>query len=111
MTEMRRSPRNTFIAGGTSGINLAIAARFVAEGDNVTVLGRDRDRMNAAVRQLGGAARGFAADVRDADAVRAALDTTAENWGPIDVIVSGAAGNFTAPAAELSSNGDRKSVV
>lgn len=48
---------------------------------------------------------GFAADVRDADAVADSLRSTHEAWGPIDVLISGAAGNFVAPAAELSANG------
>lgn len=97
--------RTVFVAGGTSGINLALARGFASEGDRVAVLSRSQEKVDAAVRDLGDDAKGFAADVRDADAVAAALHGTHEAWGPIDVLISGAAGNFVAPAAELSANG------
>lgn len=102
--------RNVFVAGGTSGINLSIASRFAVEGANVAVLSRKQDKVDAAVRMLGSDAIGFAADVRDYEAVAAAVGATRERWGEIDVLVSGAAGNFLAPAATLSPNGF-KSVV
>jgi NAD(P)-dependent dehydrogenase (short-subunit alcohol dehydrogenase family) len=35
--------KNAFITGGTSGINLAIASRFVRAGASVTILGRNED--------------------------------------------------------------------
>lgn len=97
--------RNVFVAGGTSGINLALAQKFAARGDRVAVLSRSQDKVDAAVALLGDDALGFVADVRDADAVVNAFGQTAEHWGPLDVVVSGAAGNFVAPAAELSPGG------
>lgn len=95
------------MAGGTSGINLAIAQGYAAAGCSVAVLSRDPAKVEAAVATLGGPERalGFVADVRDAAAVTDAFDTTAATWGPIDVVVSGAAGNFAAPAADLSPGG------
>jgi NAD(P)-dependent dehydrogenase (short-subunit alcohol dehydrogenase family) len=94
-----------FIAGGTSGINLSIAQRFAAAGAHVAVLSRSADKVDAAVQLLGGDALGYAADVRDYDAVAAALADTSRRWGAIDVLVSGAAGNFLSPAETLSANG------
>ncbi len=96
-----------FIAGGTSGINLGIAEAFVRAGAKVAVLSRRQEKVDAAVAQLqalGGTARGFSADVRHAESVAAALAATAADWGPLDVVVSGAAGNFLSPAEELSAN-------
>ena len=97
--------RNVFVAGGTSGINLALAQKFAARGDRVAVLSRSQEKVDAAVALLGDDALGFAADVRDADAVVNAFAQVAEQWGPLDVVVSGAAGNFVAPAADLSPGG------
>lgn len=100
--------KNVFVAGGTSGINLAIAEAFAMEGAQVAVLSRNEGKVAAAaaeLRSLGADAMGHAADVRDAAAVDAAIAATAKAWGPIDVLVSGAAGNFLAPGAELSANG------
>jgi NAD(P)-dependent dehydrogenase (short-subunit alcohol dehydrogenase family) len=47
---------------------------------------------------------GISADVRDFAAVDAALEATREALGPIDIVISGAAGNFMAPALALSAN-------
>jgi len=102
-----------FVAGGTSGINLGIAEAFARAGAKVAVLSRRQEKVDAAIAQLRalkGEVRGFAADVRNFDAVSVALAATAADWGPLDVVVSGAAGNFLSPAAELSANAF-KSVV
>ncbi len=49
----------------------------------------------------------MAADVRDYGAVDTAFAAAFERFGPIDVVVSGAAGNFLAPAVGLSANAFR----
>lgn len=97
-----------FITGGTSGINLAIAERFGREGMQVAVLSRSQDKVDSAVERLksiGANAIGFAADVRDYDALEAAMAETATSLGPIDALIAGAAGNFLCPAEDLSPNG------
>jgi NAD(P)-dependent dehydrogenase (short-subunit alcohol dehydrogenase family) len=94
-----------FVAGGTSGINLGIAQAFAACGARVGVASRRRERVDAAVTTLGPDALGYAFDVRDAEATADALAAFAGEAGPIDVLVSGAAGNFPAAARDLSPNG------
>ena len=44
--------KNAFISGGTSGINLAIARRYAAEGANVCVIGRDSAKAERAGREI-----------------------------------------------------------
>lgn len=97
--------RTAFVAGGTSGINLAIAQAYAAHGAKVAVLSRKPEKVEAATAAIGHGAIGFAADVRDYGSVEAAMKSAADALGPLDTIVSGAAGNFVAPAAALSSNG------
>lgn len=100
--------QHVFVAGGTSGINLGIATAFAKAGANVTVISRSPDKVAQAaqsLKDLGAQSLGIIADVRDATAVQAALQQAHDQFGPIDVLVSGAAGNFIAPAAELSPNG------
>ncbi len=100
--------KNVFVFGGTSGINLGIAESFVAAGAQVGVASRSQVKVDAAVARLsrpGAAARGFSADVRQPEAVADALASFVQGQGAIDVLVSGAAGNFPATAAELSPNG------
>ena len=99
---------NVFVAGGTSGINLGIARAFAAAGARLGVGSRRQEKVDAAVAELGsaaGPALGYQFDVRDPAAVAAALDGFAAVVGPIDVLISGAAGNFPALARDLSPNG------
>lgn len=110
---MSNRTKTVFVAGGTSGINLSIAQRFAREGARVAVLSRKQEKVDSAeasLQAIGVETLGFAADVRNYESVAGALAATAERWGPIDVLVSGAAGNFLAAAESLSSNGF-KSVV
>jgi NAD(P)-dependent dehydrogenase (short-subunit alcohol dehydrogenase family) len=100
--------KTVFVAGGTSGINLGIALAFARAGARLAVLSRTQAKVDAAVESLtneAGKALGFAADVRDAEAVRAVFAATHAQVGAIDVLVSGAAGNFPALAKDLSPNG------
>ncbi|THD71771.1 SDR family oxidoreductase [Thalassobius vesicularis] len=98
------------VSGGTSGINLGIARHFASQGARVFVFSRSADKVDAAVaalQSLGAEAAGTAADVRDATAIEAAIAACVDRFGPIDILVSGAAGNFVARAADISSNGFR----
>lgn len=96
--------RSAFVAGGTSGINLEIAKAMAAAGARVAVLSRKADKVEAAVAEIGPDAIGFSADVRDYAAVEEAVKAAATALGPLSIVVSGAAGNFLAPAAVMSAN-------
>lgn len=97
-----------FVTGGSSGINFRIAEAFGEMGAKVAINGRKVDKLEGAVKALrdrGIRAEGYAADVRDYAAVDGALAAAVSALGPIDVLVCGAAGNFPAPVAAMSSNG------
>jgi len=97
-----------FVTGGTSGINLGIALRFAEHGAKVAVLGRNEEKAKAAEAQLkalGAEALAVTADVRQYALLEEAIKKAVDAFGPIDVLVNGAAGNFPAPAAGLSANG------
>ncbi len=100
--------KSALVTGGGSGINLAIAKRFAAHGANVAIIGRTKEKLDGAaaeLRALGGKAAGYAADVRDYDALSAAIAAAKNDHGPIDIVVCGAAGNFPAPILGMSANG------
>jgi NAD(P)-dependent dehydrogenase (short-subunit alcohol dehydrogenase family) len=102
--------KTAFVAGGSGGINLAIAQRLAHAGARVALISRNRERIEAAaqtITEAGANALGLEADVRDYAAVEASLRTVASVFGPIDIVVSGAAGNFIAPAVGLSANAFR----
>jgi len=97
-----------FFAGASSGINLGVAQRFAREGAKVVLISRSHEKIQDAVKTItddGGTAFGMACDVRDFASVDKALQKTQEEYGDIDFVLSGAAGNFVAPALGMSSNG------
>lgn len=99
--------KHVCVAGGTSGINLGIAEGFARAGAKLSVFSRKQDKVDAAVARLldlGASAHGDTADVRQPEAVQAVFAGAVAAHGPIDVLVSGAAGNFPAPAVGMSAN-------
>ena len=96
-----------FVAGGSSGINLGIAEAFAAAGASLAIASRSPERVERACGELkrhGGKVLGRSADVRDYAAIAAALAAAFDALGEIDVLVSGAAGNFPALALGMSAN-------
>jgi NAD(P)-dependent dehydrogenase (short-subunit alcohol dehydrogenase family) len=105
--------KTVVVIGGTSGINRGIAELFARHGARVAVASRKEEKVADTVAALeghGAEAMGFAADVRDMDAVAAGLGRVHEAWGDFDVLVSGAAGNFPASVNGMSVNAFRSVV-
>jgi NAD(P)-dependent dehydrogenase (short-subunit alcohol dehydrogenase family) len=99
-----------FVTGGGSGIGAGIAKMLAAQGARVALLGRTLAKLESVageIRSAGGLARVFAADVRDYAAVEAAIGGAVTELGRLDVVVNSAAGNFLAPASQLSARGFR----
>ena len=97
-----------FVAGASSGINLGVAQAFARAGAKVALISRSADKIEAAAKSItdeGFDAIGMAADVRDYAAVEQALRQASDRFGKIDIVLSGAAGNFVAPALGMSANG------
>jgi len=98
-----------YVTGGGSGINLGVARAFARLGAAVGLCGRDEQRLADARAVLAAdGARAVAtavADVRDVDALAAAMAQAEAELGPMHTLVCGAAGNFPAPAEHLPPNG------
>jgi NAD(P)-dependent dehydrogenase (short-subunit alcohol dehydrogenase family) len=100
--------RTAFVTGGGSGIGQRMAERFAEHGAKVMLVGREQAKLNAAAAAIGsrgGIAAAHAVDVRDYPGVEAALAKTHQQFGEIDILVCGAAGNFPAPVLGMSANG------
>lgn len=102
------------VIGGTSGINLGIAQAFARQQARVAVASRTKEKVDTAVaglQELGAReARGFSADVRNPEAIHSGIAEIHSDWGELDAVISGAAGNFPATASGMSANAF-KSVV
>lgn len=99
--------KTAFVAGASSGINLRIAQRFAEAGAKVMVISRNEDKIAAAAKTItdaGHDAIGMACDVRDYGKVAEALAHCHDRYGEIDIVLSGAAGNFLSPALGMSAN-------
>jgi 3-oxoacyl-[acyl-carrier protein] reductase len=82
--------RNVVVTGGGTGIGLAVAAAFVAEGDTVTITGRRKGALDGAVSRLGPNARAVSFDASDPAQVGSALIDLPST---VDVLVNNAGGN------------------
>ena len=113
MPEPTLAGRAALISGGSSGINLGIAKALAAAGASVAVFGRDGDKARRAAAEIEAAAAplgralGLAGDERDPDAVARVVGEAADAFGPLGIVVAGAAGNFPAAAVDLTPKGFR----
>ncbi len=97
-----------WVTGGGSGIGAQIAQTLAAHGSRVALTGRTEAKLEqtaAAIRAAGSEALVVTADVREPEALEAAVATIDSTWGRLDIAVAGAAGNFLCPAVALSANG------
>ena len=105
--EIEYQDRTVVVVGGTSGINQGVALGFARLGARVAVASRKVEKVEATVGLLeaaGASAFGGVADVRDFDALSVFFEQAQAALGDIDVLVSGAAGNFPALVNGMSAN-------
>ena len=105
---MRFSQRTAFITGGAVGFGRAFARALVAEGASVVLADIDADTAEQTAAELvssGGQAIAVTCDVADADQVDAAVATTIDRFGGIDIVINNAGLHLTKynrPFGELS---------
>lgn len=86
----RLAGKATIVTGAGSGIGLASARRFVAEGASVIAADLDFEAATAACADLGPQAVPCAVDVRDGDQIKAMVDLAVERFGTVDVLFNNA---------------------
>jgi len=90
------------ITGGNSGIGLATAKRFVAEGAHVFITGRRQNEFNAAVQQIGANATAIQNDISKLGDLDRLYDTVREQKGRIDILFANAGLGEFAPLGQIT---------
>lgn len=96
--------KTVIITGGSSGMGKYMAEKFIKEGNQVVITGRDLEKLQAVKEEFlkSGDIDIFQMDVRDPEHAKAMVDFTVERFGTVDVLVNNAAGNFLVAAENLS---------
>ena len=100
--------RVALVTGGGTGITGGVARALAEAGAHVVLVSRKMEHLQPAadaINDSGGKAFAMSADVRNPEEVEKALAATVQQFGKVDIVVNGAAGNFLCPAEELSPNG------
>lgn len=80
------------VAAASKGIGLATAERFAQEGCRVSICGRNRDGLDAALPRLGASSRASVADVSSDADIRRWFEETQAELGPPDILVTNTGG-------------------
>jgi peroxisomal 2,4-dienoyl-CoA reductase len=100
--------RVAFVTGGGTGITGGVARALAQAGARLVLVSRKMEHLQPAadaINQSGGKAFAVVADVRNPEDVEKAIAATVQEFGKVDIVVNGAAGNFLCAAEELSPNG------
>lgn len=96
------SGKTALVTGGNSGIGLATAQRFAAEGAHVFVVGRNQQTLDDAVASIGPSATGIRADVSKLDDLDAVADAIKADGRGLDVVFANAGGGEAATLADVT---------
>jgi NAD(P)-dependent dehydrogenase (short-subunit alcohol dehydrogenase family) len=99
---MRLANKTALITGGNSGIGLATARLFLKEGARVAITGRDRAKLDAVAKDLGGDVLAIAADATDVAATEAAVAQAVDKFGKLDIVFANAGIVATTPVGSSS---------
>jgi len=98
------------VTGGGTGLGRAIACALADDGYDLAIASRSADHLAVGAAEIAGhGARvvSVPTDVRHADQVDRLVEKVRTEFGRLDVLVNNAAGNFIAPAEQITPNGWR----
>jgi NAD(P)-dependent dehydrogenase (short-subunit alcohol dehydrogenase family) len=90
------------VTGGSTGIGLAMAKRFVSEGAQVYITGRRQAELDAAAAAIGGGAIAARVDSADMAQLQALFDRIQAEHGKLDVLVANAGGGSLLPLGQIT---------
>jgi NAD(P)-dependent dehydrogenase (short-subunit alcohol dehydrogenase family) len=90
------------VTGGNSGIGLATAKRFVAEGAYVFITGRRQAELNGAVKEIGKSVTAVQGDVSNLADLDRLYATVKQQKGRVDIVFANAGGGEFAPIGSIT---------
>jgi len=90
------------ITGGSSGMALASAKRFVEEGAYVFITGRRQEQIDLAVKLIGRSVTGVRGDAANLDDLDRLFDTVKREKGKIDILYASAGWGEAVPLGEIT---------
>ena len=90
------------VTGGASGLGLAIAERFIKEKISTVIIGRDKEKLNAAKEQLGCLCHVYASDLNEQSGIPALVSSIMKDLGRIDILVNNAGINMKKEMTEVT---------
>jgi len=90
------------VTGGTSGLGLATAQRFVAEGAQVFITGRKQEGLDAAVQRIGGNVTGVRGDIANLADLDRLYEVIREKAGRLDILFANAGGGEFVPLEQVT---------
>lgn len=98
----RLQGKTAVITGGTSGIGLATAKRFTAEGAHVFITGRRKSELDKAVADIGGDVSGVQSDIADLKDLDRLFAIVRDARGGLDILFANAGGGNVAPLGTIT---------
>lgn len=90
------------VTGGGSGLGFAIAEKFVQQGIETIIAGRDSKKLEAAKEKLGTLCHAIKCDVADLSSIPAFVQGIIEQYGQVDILVNNAGINMKKEFTEVS---------
>ncbi|MEU8301117.1 SDR family oxidoreductase [Micromonospora sp. NPDC048909] len=94
--------KTALVTGGTTGIGLAAARRFAAEGAHVFITGRRQQQLDEAIAAIGLGVTGIRGDVSNLDDLDRVVDAITARGAGLDVLFANAGGGEFAPLGSIT---------
>src|ERR1700684_3019552 len=94
--------KTALVTGGSTGIGLATAQQFVAEGAYVFITGRRQPELDAAVKEIGDSVTGVRSDVSSLADLDELFATIKEQKGRLDILFANAGGGAFVPLEQVT---------
>jgi NAD(P)-dependent dehydrogenase (short-subunit alcohol dehydrogenase family) len=98
----RLTNKTAIVTGGSNGIGLSIAKRFVSEGAKVAITGRSQTNIDHALKEIGPNGFGIQGDVSSLNDLRRIYQTAQKHLGLVDILIVNAGVYVLGPLADFT---------